>query len=63
MSPVTGIPAPDDSKSYPDDFDFKRIGIRIPTLLISPWIARGTVISAPTAAMKPANNSEFELTR
>ncbi|WP_374536474.1 alkaline phosphatase family protein [Chitinimonas taiwanensis] len=28
-------------------FDFKRYGARVPTLLISPWVAKGTVFRAP----------------
>mgnify|MGYP001364676210 CR=1 FL=1 len=28
--PSKDIPPPDNSKSYPDEFDFKRLGIRIP---------------------------------
>ena len=82
--PSKGIPAPDDSKSYPDEFDFQRLGLvcflffvdrshilsthththsqRIPTLLISPWIERGKIISAPSSSQKPTNTSEFDLT-
>jgi len=58
------VPPPGDGEaSYPDKgFMFDRLGIRIPTILISPWIPKGTVISAPPAAQKPANNSEYELT-
>ncbi|MBD8897917.1 alkaline phosphatase family protein [Rhodanobacter sp. DHG33] len=32
-------------------FDFKRFGPRVPTLLISPWIAPGTVFRTPAGAM------------
>jgi len=53
------VPAPDDSKSFPDSFDFKRLGIRMPTLLISPWIEKGTVIGRPDG---PYPTSEYELT-
>jgi len=35
----SGAEKPDTSK-----FDFKRLGVRVPTVLISPYIARGTVI-------------------
>ncbi len=28
-------------------FNFNRLGIRVPTLLISPWIAKGTILSKP----------------
>mmetsp|Transcript_18374 Transcript_18374/g.26761 ORF Transcript_18374/g.26761 Transcript_18374/m.26761 type:complete len:705 (+) Transcript_18374:97-2211(+) len=63
IPPMDNIPPPgDNTPSYPEDFGFDRLGIRIPTLLISPWIKRGTVISAPTDAQKPFDNSEFELT-
>lgn len=33
-------PSPD-VKSYPDDFDFSRLGLRVPGLVISPWIKKG----------------------
>jgi phospholipase C len=57
------VPAPDDSVSFPDkNFEFNRLGVRIPTLLISPWVAKGTVIGAPHPSEKPFNNSEFDLT-
>jgi len=62
VTPPMNIPAPDDYPSYPGNFSFDRLGVRIPTLLISPWIAKGTVISAPTDAEKPQENSEFDLT-
>lgn len=57
------VPAPDNSTSYPDlGFEWNRLGVRIPAILISPWIKKGTVISAPPAAQKPFNNSEYDLT-
>ena len=60
---VMNIPSPGDNiTSYPDSFDFKRLGIRIPTLLISPWIAKGVVESAPPSSSKPFPNSQYELT-
>ena len=63
VPPSTDVPAPNDGQtSYPGDFDFQRLGIRIPTLLISPWIRKGTVVSAPPEESKPYPNSEFDLT-
>jgi len=53
------IPAPDNSTSFPDKFDFTRLGVRIPTLLISPWIEKGTVIGKPSG---PMATSEYDLT-
>jgi hypothetical protein len=61
--PPEGVPAPGDGEqSYPDEFSFTRLGVRIPTLLISPWIRRGTVISAAPSEYKPYSNSEYDLT-
>ena len=60
-----GVPSPEHPPlpSYPDkNFTFDRLGIRVPTILVSPWIAAGTVISAPPDAQKPTNTSEYDLT-
>jgi len=39
-------------------FDFRRLGLRVTSMLISPWVARGSVIQEPT---KPfAGSSQFE---
>lgn len=63
LPPSVDIPPPGDGESsYPGDFAFDRLGIRIPTLLVSPWIPKGTVISEPPEDMKPAANSEYDLT-
>lgn len=63
VPPMNGIPAPDNFTSQPDpNFKWDRLGIRIPTLLISPWIKKGTVISAPPEAQKPTPTSEYDLT-
>eukprot|EP00756_Hemistasia_phaeocysticola_P010326 Hpha_TRINITY_DN15008_c2_g22::TRINITY_DN15008_c2_g22_i1::g.123944::m.123944/K01114/plc; phospholipase C len=59
VPPPMDIPQPDDSKSFPDEgFDFKRSGVRIPTLLISPWVSKGLVIGKPDG---PTPTSEYEL--
>lgn len=61
--PMVDIPAPDNIASYPDSgFAFNRLGMRIPTILVSPWIPRGTVVSSPPAAQKPTPSSEYDLT-
>jgi phospholipase C len=38
-------------------FNFDRLGIRVPAILISPWIARGTIVPGPES---PANARIFE---
>eukprot|EP01059_Diplonema_ambulator_P033905 TRINITY_DN732_c0_g3_i1.p1 TRINITY_DN732_c0_g3~~TRINITY_DN732_c0_g3_i1.p1 ORF type:complete len:489 (+),score=136.45 TRINITY_DN732_c0_g3_i1:35-1501(+) len=55
----TGVPAPDNSKSFPDEFNFERLGVRIPVIAISPWIPKGTVY---TEGIKPFPNSELDAT-
>lgn len=44
-----GAPRPDD---VPNDegFEFNRLGVRVPTIMASPWINKGTVIHAPPQA-------------
>jgi phospholipase C len=41
VPPSLNVPPPGDGHaSYPDSFAFDRLGLRVPTLLISPWIAK-----------------------
>lgn len=63
--PPLNIPGPDDYKhdSYPTaGFKFDRLGIRIPTLLISPWVPKGLVVGRAPEAQRPFANSEYDLT-
>ncbi|GLT52032.1 hypothetical protein SLA2020_253950 [Shorea laevis] len=57
-TPVAGVPNPDGIVG-PDPFYFRfdRLGVRVPTLLISPWIDKGTVIREPAG---PTPDSHFE---
>jgi phospholipase C len=55
---------PDGFSATPDQtgvpgltFSFDRLGIRVPAILISPWIAKGTVVAGPE---DPANGRTFE---
>jgi phospholipase C len=61
VPPPTGVPPPDTYPSFPDSFGFDRLGIRIPTLLISPWVPRNVVEGKPSVQAKPQPNSEYEL--
>jgi len=58
-TPVTGVPSPDGliGSAPPYSFDFKRLGVRVPTLLISPWIPAGTVLHEPNG---PTSTSQYE---
>jgi len=37
---------------------YTRLGSRLPVILISPWLAKGTVVSEP--AVKPYNDSQYD---
>jgi phospholipase C len=50
VSPALGAVPPDNTAGE-DGFDFKRFGPRVPTVLVSPLIARGTVFRVASNAM------------
>ncbi|XP_028779937.1 non-specific phospholipase C1 [Neltuma alba] len=58
-TPVSGVPNPDGIIGHVDPyyFRFDRLGVRVPTFLISPWIDKGTVIHEPDG---PTPSSQFE---
>lgn len=53
------IPNPDGLVSTDPAFDFTRSGVRIPAVVVSPWVDRNTVVHAP--AKRPFPDSEYEL--
>ncbi|XP_009757037.1 non-specific phospholipase C4-like [Nicotiana tabacum] len=58
-TPITGVPSPDGivGTTAPYNFQFDRLGVRVPAIMISPWIERGTVLHKP---LGPYATSEFE---
>ncbi|KAL0689412.1 hypothetical protein Bca4012_089090 [Brassica carinata] len=57
-TPFVGIPNPDGNTGpAPGFFKFDRLGVRVPTIMVSPWIQKGTVVSE---AKGPTESSEFE---
>ena len=47
VSPPFG-PNPDGKNvTVGPDFDFKRIGLRVPSILVSPWVQKGLIINSP----------------
>lgn len=57
-TPVVGVPNPDGIIGpTPYYFRFDRLGVRVPTFLISPWIDRRTVIHEPDG---PTPYSQYE---
>ncbi len=51
--PMKDIPPPNspfDGPSYPEKFAFDRLGLRVPLIVVSPLIPRGTLVSSPPLA-------------
>ncbi|XP_068659467.1 non-specific phospholipase C2 isoform X1 [Aristolochia californica] len=58
-TPVSGVPSPDGIVGpEPFNFRFDRLGVRVPTILVSPWIEKGTVVHGPNGSPYPT--SQFE---
>ncbi|KAL9261597.1 Non-specific phospholipase C6-like protein [Drosera capensis] len=58
QTPYVNVPNPDgNSGPAPDFFKFDRLGVRVLTIMVSPWIKKGTVMRKPKG---PTPNSEFE---
>jgi len=45
VSPPELVPSPDGKKSRHPRFDFTRLGVRVPTILVSPFVEKGVVDS------------------
>jgi phospholipase C len=45
VSPPELVPSPDGKKSRHPPFDFTRLGLRVPTILVSPFVEKGAVDS------------------
>ncbi|KAG0487573.1 hypothetical protein HPP92_009668 [Vanilla planifolia] len=57
-TPYVGVPNPDGLRGpSPFFFEFDRLGVRVPTIMASPWIKRGTVVRRPNG---PTKTSEYE---
>ncbi|KAL2610041.1 hypothetical protein R1flu_028614 [Riccia fluitans] len=57
-TPVTNVPNPDGlTGPSPYYFAFDRLGVRVPTIAISPWINKGTVVHEPNG---PTPDSQYE---
>ena len=49
VHPPFGAACPDTKSNHGENgFTFKRFGVRVPTILISPWIQTGTIFRSPT---------------
>jgi len=43
-------------------FDFDRLGVRVPAILVSPWVAKGTVIPGPAAGGRTFEHASIPAT-
>eukprot|EP00257_Ricinus_communis_P019892 XP_015578999.1 non-specific phospholipase C2 [Ricinus communis] len=58
-TPVNGVPSPDGIVGpEPFLFKFDRLGVRVPTIVVSPWIQKSTVVHGPKGS--PFPTSEYE---
>ncbi|KAI8841339.1 phosphoesterase family-domain-containing protein [Chytridium lagenaria] len=57
VAPPSNVPIPDDASAASPIFRHDRLGSRVPTLAISPWIKKGRVVTKPNG---PTPTSEFE---
>eukprot|EP01062_Namystynia_karyoxenos_P062233 TRINITY_DN55148_c0_g1_i1.p1 TRINITY_DN55148_c0_g1~~TRINITY_DN55148_c0_g1_i1.p1 ORF type:complete len:534 (+),score=197.08 TRINITY_DN55148_c0_g1_i1:74-1603(+) len=63
VTPPNGVPNPDGLNSTDDPFDFTRLGVRVPTIAVSPRIPKGTLINKPgTGGTAAKDGSEFDAT-
>jgi len=59
--PQNGVPSPDGICTA-EGFNYERLGIRIPTIAVSPWIARNRLVHEAPDAQKPdPKTSQYEL--
>jgi len=58
-TPMTGVPNPDGINHQDPFFSFDRLGVRIPTVMISPWINKGTLVHEPSG---PTTASQYDAT-
>lgn len=68
--PTEGVPSPDNhianlptGSLFPPNntFAFNALGVRVPAIVISPWVPKGQVIHEPAAQYKPTSFSQYEL--
>ena len=59
--PQVGVPSPDGILGSGTNFTYQRLGVRIPTVVISPWIKKGTLVHDPSEGHAPTPDSQWEL--
>lgn len=59
VPPPINVPSPDNISSTDDPFDFTRLGVRVPTVLVSPYVPRGSVLHAQDYGMPQFEHSSI----
>ena len=54
--PPTATVAPD---AHTERFGFERLGVRVPTILVTPWVTPGTVFRAPEGSAYDLDHTSF----
>jgi phospholipase C len=62
VAPPVNVPAPDGINSTDDPFDFTRLGVRVPTVVVSPWVEKGAVVHATAEGEGQFEHSSFPAT-
>ena len=57
--PQDGVPNPDGICTV-EGFPYTRLGIRVPTIAVSPWIQKGVLVHEAPDAQKPMSTSQYE---
>lgn len=53
VPPSEGVPSPDAASENSAEFKFNRLGLRVPTIAISPWIKKGRVVKSAQSEFHP----------
>ncbi|CAE7356411.1 NPC1, partial [Symbiodinium microadriaticum] len=59
VPPPENIPNPDGLNATDDPFDFTRLGVRVPAVVVSPWVKKGSVFHAPPPASGMAQKDGY----
>ena len=59
--PSSGIPPPDENIAS-NGYGFNTLGVRIPTIAISPWIEKGTIVHNGYDYEQPTSTSQYDST-
>ncbi|HEY2230094.1 MAG TPA: alkaline phosphatase family protein [Xanthobacteraceae bacterium] len=55
--PPPSATSPDDQR--PDGFEFDRYGVRVPAVIVSPWVAAGSIIRPPAGSPYPFDHTSI----